>query len=201
MPDGSAPIDERDELNRLMEQIRGGSQEAVREMLEKYGDALVFVIRHRLPARLRRQYDSADFAQAVWASFFTGPLDDYHFDSPESLLAFLTSIARNKVGDARRQVLDARKRAEYRVHSLDGSAGVSASGVPSPQPTPSQIYLAEDEWDRLLEAQPLPYRPILELLRHGHTQKEVAEELRLSDRTVRRVVARAFRLLEERDEP
>jgi RNA polymerase sigma factor (sigma-70 family) len=198
-PDGSPPVDDAQELHRLMEEIRAGSQEAVRELLEEYGDTLLFVIRRRLAPRLRRQFDSADFLQAVWASFFTVRQQQRHFDTPEALMSFLVRIATNKVSDAARQVLHAQKRGADRTCSLDDPTAEYSQRLIGPQPTPSQIVLAEEQWDRLLDEQPLPYRRVLELLREGHTQGEVAEQLRLSVKTVRRVVARAFELFEERD--
>jgi RNA polymerase sigma factor (sigma-70 family) len=188
--DGAAP-DTQTELDRLMDQIRGGSQDAVRELLAKYGDSLLRVIRRRLGKPLRGQFDSADFVQAVWASFFATPLQDYQFDSPEALMAFLTNLAVNKVCDAARHAVETQKRNVNRVHSLDGSAALLALTLTAPTPTPSQVVLAREQWDRLLQGQPPHSRHILLLLRQGHTVQEVARELGVNERTVRRVVDRA----------
>jgi RNA polymerase sigma factor (sigma-70 family) len=206
MPNGVEPgeggvRDAQAELNRLMEQIRGGSQEAVRELLAKYGGSLVRAIRRRLGKRLRSQFDSADFVQAVWASFFTDPLQNYDFGSPEELIAYLTSLAANKVCDAARQGLQARKRNLNRVRSLDGSAAVAATTLAARTPTPSQVMLAKERWDRLLQGQPPHCRHILLLLRQGHTLQEVAQVLDVSERTVRRVVDRAARRIQLKGRP
>jgi RNA polymerase sigma factor (sigma-70 family) len=190
--EGGAP-DAQAELTRLMERIRGGSQDAVRELLARYGDSLLRVIRRRLRKPLRGQFDSADFVQAVWASFFAAPLQDYQFDSPEALMAFLTNLAANKVCDAARRAVQTQKRDLRRVHSLDGSAAVAALSLAAPTPTPSQVVLAKEQWDRLLQGQPAHRRAILLLLRQGHSVQEVARELGVNERTVRRVVDLASR--------
>jgi RNA polymerase sigma factor (sigma-70 family) len=191
----NTPVHE--DLNRLMEQIRGGSQEAVREVLDRYGQILMEVIRRQLAPELRTYFDSADIVQDVWASFFTARLQDYHFDSPEALLAFLARIASNKVCDVARDHMRSQKRNLNRVRSLDGSAAVAAIGLADGAPTPSQVALAEDQWERLLRNQPPHYRRVLELLRQGHGCKEIARELRLKYRTVLNFLDRAFAQLEE----
>jgi DNA-directed RNA polymerase specialized sigma24 family protein len=136
-----------------MARVCAGDQDAVRELLEEYGAFLLHVIRRKLSAELRAQFDSADFTQAVWASFLTGPLQDYHFDSPEELLRFLIGLARHKVCDLTRQRLQQKRNART-THSLDGSAAFLTETLRDPEPTPSQVTLAGDlagdQWDRLL---------------------------------------------------
>jgi RNA polymerase sigma factor (sigma-70 family) len=192
MADGSQDI------QTLMDRIRAGSQEAVQELLAHYGPHLVRVIRRRLSQRLRTEFDSDDFVQSVWASFFAVPLEGYHFDTPKALMAFLTDIATNKVADAARERLQTKKRDLNRLHSLDGSAAIPAGAVADHTPTPSQVVVAEDEWYRMLRSQPPYHRVILILLRQGHTHEEVAQQLSISTRTVRRVVQQAQEKLKVR---
>ncbi len=193
--------DSQQEIEALLLRIREGSQDAVRELLDRYGDALLRVIRRRLARPLRRQFDSADFVQAVWASFFAARPDRRHFESPEALIAFLAQVAKNKMADAARREFQAGKRDVNRTHSLEGSAAAPAALAHSRSPTPSQVVGAEDQWDRMLEGQPEHARQILGLLRLGHTHDEVAARLGLNEKTVRRVVERAFRSLSARDLP
>jgi RNA polymerase sigma-70 factor (ECF subfamily) len=184
----------KQEIAHLLEQVGTGSQEAVRELLDEYGEPLLKAIRRRLAPTLRSQFDSADFVQAVWASFFAVRWQDYHFNSPTALMNFLISLAHNKLSDVARQRLQTRKRNQNRVHSLDGSAAAEAFCVTTDGPTPSQLVLAQEQWDRVLQSQPPHYRRMLQLLRQGHTQQEVAAELDINEKTVRRVVDRVARL-------
>jgi RNA polymerase sigma factor (sigma-70 family) len=187
-------------LKRLMARVCAGDQDAVRVLLDEYGAFLLHVIRRKLSAELRTHFDSADFTQAVWASFFTGPLQDYHFNSPQELLRFLVGLARHKLCDAARQRRRQKRNASC-THSLDGSAAYHAETLRASEPTASQIALAEEQWDRLLRGQPDHYRRILVLLREGHTRREVARELSINERTVHRVVRLAATRLTREGSP
>ena len=53
----------------LMEQLRLGDQDAAWTIIEIYGPHIKRVVRRDMHDKLRSKYDSADFVQAVWASF------------------------------------------------------------------------------------------------------------------------------------
>jgi hypothetical protein len=63
------------ELTDLLERARQGCQQAARLLYERYGPAVRHAVRRRLAPSLRRHFDSADFIQSVWGSFFQ-PFDD-----------------------------------------------------------------------------------------------------------------------------
>src|SRR5262245_7651335 len=93
------------EFEALMHRVRAGSPGAADELFERYGNSVRRVVRRWLHQPLRRHYDSTDFEQSVWASFFQGPADHGIFPTPEDLVAFLSRIAYNKVVDATRKRL------------------------------------------------------------------------------------------------
>src|SRR6266850_5492957 len=93
------------EFPALMQGVRSSSDEAARALVDRYGDHILRIVRHKLHKKLRSKFDSADFVQAVWTSFFAMPLDEMRFQHPEELAAFLMQLARNKVVDAVRQRL------------------------------------------------------------------------------------------------
>lgn len=174
---------------QLMERVRNGCPTAVREVLERYGGHIRAVVRAQLHQRLRPQFDSMDFQQDVWASFFCGAPKDYHFNSPEALIRFLSEMAHNKVVEVFRQRMRSFKHDLNREHSLDQvAAGEKPPEIASRHPTPSQLAMANEEWDRLLNKQPIHHRRILELLRLGHTHEEIAQKLCLSAKMVQRVL-------------
>src|SRR5437868_2232302 len=90
-------------FQRLMERLRSGAADAPGELLDRYGAHVLRVIRHRLDQRLRQEFDSADFLQDVWKSFFQAPPPGRTFDRPEALIAYLAQVARHKVVDACRR--------------------------------------------------------------------------------------------------
>lgn len=175
-----------DEFGALMERVLAGSQTAARELVEGYGHYILYVIRRRLHDQLRSKFDSRDFEQEVWASFFANLPKKQAFQSPEELIGFLTSLARNKVVESVRQRLRAQKYNVIRETPLGDAP--DAADLPARQPTPSEVAMGREEWDRLLQNQPAAYRCILALLRVGKTLQETARELDVSERTVRRVI-------------
>lgn len=177
-------VDRQTNFATLMQQIHAGSEDAAFELLKTYGPSIITVVRRALRERLRALYDSRDFEQDVWASFFANPPDPRTVDRPEALMAFLITVARNKVLDAERQHLYSEKRGRKRQQSLDGSACWVVQAVAAQGPTPSAAAAARERWLGLPERD----RRILELLSEGKRQDEVAAEVGLSVRTVQRVL-------------
>ncbi len=175
------------EFGVLMHRVREQSRDAVQELLEHYGPHILRVIRRKLNKRMRSKFDSADFAQAVWASFFAGRARRYAFDRPEALLTFLTSLARNKVVEAVRQRCQTQK---YNVHRELPFASSVLCRKAAVQPTPSQAAVVNEEWEKLLGQLPPHRRRILVLLRQGSSCAEIAQELGLSVKTIRRIIQR-----------
>jgi RNA polymerase sigma factor (sigma-70 family) len=177
-----------EEFTDLMRRLRDGSEDAARELLDRYGEHILRVVRRKLSRQLRSKFDSVDFVQAVWASFFAAAPRGRRFDHPQALMAFLVTLAQNKVIDAVRQRMQTQKYNVNRERPLDGSVATEAGGLPARQPSPSQEAVANDEWRRLLAELPDRYRRMLVLLREGHTQKDIARELNVNEKTIRRVL-------------
>ena len=180
--------DSQHEFKLLMQRVREGSEEAARELLRRYGEHILRVVRRKLHKKLRPKFDSCDFVQAVWASFFANAPRKYTFDHPQALIAFLVTLAQNKVVEAVRQRFQRQKYNVNREHSLEGSVACEAAELAARQPTPSQVAVANEEWHRLLAELPAHYQRMLLLLREGHTQREIAQQLGVNERTIRRVI-------------
>jgi len=89
--------DSDNDFERLMEGVRSGSEEAAWELVATYGESLRRAVRRVLNGKLRSKFDSFDFVQLVWKSFFCATNAAQQCKSPEELVAFLSSMARNKV--------------------------------------------------------------------------------------------------------
>ena len=130
------------------------------------------------------RFDSQDFAQDVWLSFFRAALDRADLQDERSLVAYLAQMARLKVAE------------EYR-HQTTQKIGLgrdvpfSRTGDPTGRgPTPSADALADDEWDRLTAGLSDRERQMLKMLRDGHTHADTAAAFQLSEKTVQRLVRR-----------
>lgn len=177
-----------EEFTRLMERVRQGSSEAIKEVVDCFGDHILRVVRHKLRQELRTQFDSTDFTQDVWASFFAVPQEQLDFQTPGALGAYLSNMARNKVIEVIRQRLLYQKQNVNREESLFDPTTKWAERLDTREPTPSQVVGAEEEIERLQGEMPTQYRPLLDMLRGGHSYREIAKVLCINEKTIRRVV-------------
>jgi RNA polymerase sigma factor (sigma-70 family) len=172
------------EFNRLLSQARTGDESAARELVERFTPFMKRVIRTRLDRRLRPAFDSADFSQAAWASFFARPSQPHEFQEPEELVRFLEEVARNKVVEQIRRRLGTRNRRVRREIPME-----NGDRFPAASPTASQEAIAQERWQQALEKQP-DHQAIVQSFRIGFSQREIADHLGISERTVRRAIRR-----------
>jgi len=182
--------DAPDDLADLLARARAGSQDAARTLYDRYARDILRVVRARLHRELRRRYDSLDFTQEVWASFFTMPRERFNFKNPEELIAFLSGMVYNKIRQTRRR-LDSNERRAGPETSLDEEPCALS-------PSPSQHAQADDRWRQLTRDLSCGHRRMLELARDGHSYAEIADRLGVDRDTVRRLIeALRLRLVDE----
>jgi RNA polymerase sigma factor (sigma-70 family) len=174
------------EFEQLMERVRTGDPEAGREIFERYGKAIQMVVRYHMDRRLRSQFDSLDFAQDVWASFFRMPAEDFSFQTPEELMAFLSRVLHYKMIDAYRKSCRRSKKSGRKFRRIQSNIDQQ----PARQPTPSQVAIGEEEWRRLLMNKPPKIQRALEMLRDGYSRREIAEHLDIHPKKIQRLLKR-----------
>jgi RNA polymerase sigma-70 factor (ECF subfamily) len=120
----------------LLQGIRAGDEQAAQELLARYELVVRREVRARLrDGRLRRLFDSADFCQSVFASFFVrAAAGQYDLDHPGQLLNLLLDMARRKLAFCLRQQR-AQRRDNRRLHEGEGPLEQVADlrGSPSEQ--------------------------------------------------------------------
>lgn len=178
----------------LIQRVREGSDEAAWELVDQYGEAIRRAVRRALNKRLRSKFDSLDFVQLVWNSFFQARETADRFVRPEELAAYLAAMARNKVGMEVRRRLMTRKYGVQREQSLDQLQAAGHEEMPDRQPTPVDVAIARERWDRLLRDQPAHYRQMIHLRLQGHTYQSIAEVVRVDECTVRRFLKRLLEM-------
>ena len=140
----------------------------------------------------RNQYDSLDFVQLVWASFFYQPEDLPQIDSPAQLIGYLVRMAQHKLLDEERR-LHTQKNDVDREQRID----LPDKHIKSRDPTPNAVAIFREEWETLVSRQPAEVGRVVQLRDEGATYQEIADELQINERTARKTIDR---LRDEQDD-
>jgi RNA polymerase sigma factor (sigma-70 family) len=174
----------------LMARWRDGDEQAAGELFRRYAERLLALARSRLSTWLARHVDPEDVVQSAYRSFFTGARDG-RFDLRRSgdLWRLLVAITLHKL-QRQAERLTAAKRAVARERSLQeegGSMGLQA-GLLAREPTPAEAAALADTLEAVLRGLGPLERRMVELRLAGHALEEIADDVRRSERTVRRLL-------------
>lgn len=171
----------------FLTRIQAGDDDAARELLTRYEAEVRLVVRRQLPRLLRSRFDSLDFLQSVWGSFFRrvrgGPAE---FDDSRHLVAFLARAAKNKVIDEYRRAAS-RKADMHREEPL-WADGDRPRDLADGGDTASQLAEAREAFGKLRDLLPEDRHALLELKAEGLSSREIGQRLGVSERTVQRVL-------------
>jgi RNA polymerase sigma-70 factor (ECF subfamily) len=148
-------------------------------------------VRRVLHRQLRPKFDSLDFVQLVWQSFFRMHDRAGRFERPQQLVAFLARVACNKVNLEARQRLTEKHDVQREI-SLNRSGGRVREQTAARGPGPLDMAIARERWDRLLQDQPPHYRRIIHLRLQGHTSRDIGKILDLDEVTIHRFLKKLF---------
>jgi RNA polymerase sigma-70 factor (ECF subfamily) len=165
-----------------------GSEEDLRQLLHDYGAYIQRVVRSRLDMRLRPKFDSLDFVQMVWASFFAEPGALLRFNNPKQLLKYLAIMARHKVVDEERRRLSDNNR--YRATGEQFLGERDSEVAERRSDSPSQCAIARERLQLLESTNCQQEREIMRLRMKGLSYIEIASKLNINERTVRKIVDR-----------
>jgi RNA polymerase sigma-70 factor (ECF subfamily) len=176
----------------LLNQARAGDEAAIGTLLKAFEEDVRMMVRARLPRVLRSQFDSMDFVQAVWKSVLADGGQVGDFANPAHFRGFLAGVARNKVFEAHRRGTT-RKFDLGREEPLYLTKGSHEAprDLPSDDPSPSQIAVADECWDRLVGGRTPQEAQVVDLRLQGLTFDEIARRIGLNERSVRRVIEAA----------
>jgi RNA polymerase sigma-70 factor (ECF subfamily) len=176
-----------EDIRGFLARIKAGDEGAARELLARYEAEVRLVVRRQLPRLLRSRFDSLDFLQSVWGSFFrrvrTGPAE---FEDSRHLVAFLARAAKNKVIDEYRRA-GSQKQDMHREEPL-WAEGDSPRDLAADIDTPSEVAQAREAFGQLRDLLPEDRRELLELKAQGLSSGEIGARLGISERTVQRVI-------------
>jgi RNA polymerase sigma-70 factor (ECF subfamily) len=183
MPDSPDPL-------RLLELCRAGDGEAARQLYDCYVQRLLAVARRRLGTPLQSRVDPEDIVQSVFRTFF-GRLKagKFRLEEQDDLCKLLVRITVNKT---LRQVAyqKAAKRDPGQEAGQEDPGRERLLELMAREPDPEEAAAFVDQLQAFLAAQPPQDRRVIELRLQGYGTDEIARQLGVADRTVRRLLER-----------
>jgi len=179
---------QNDQFRHLLKEVQSGSHQAACELIESYGPHIIRAVRRKLNKAIRPKFDSIDFVQAVWASFFAAPRPLTDFKGPGELVGYLATLAHHKVVDEIRRRMETEKYNVNRERSLHDSVQGPSQQVSAQQPSPSEVAVAEELWTRMVGGKPERHQRVLQLRREGNSYQQIADQLGLNEKTIRRII-------------
>lgn len=175
-----------------------GSEDAAWELAEVYTPHIMRAIRASLPSVIRTKIDSLDCAQAVWASILLNRDRLVQFHKPEQFIGYLAAMARNKVIDMHRHFLTQKKNVhneviistleQGRTDQAESDNSVKDFLAKANDPTPSQMAVARETWQQLMNQSSDRDRQIISMRIEGMAYQAIADRLSVSEKTVQRAL-------------
>lgn len=178
-----------DDSTELIERLRNGDQDAARQLYQQYVQRLLNLARSHLSRQFNSRLDPEDVVQSVYRTIFRRVQDGrFEFEADDDLCGLLVRTTLNKVWNKVRHHR-AGKRTVQREQAT-GNTDLPGGGMVDqlsrgPSTTEAIIFadLMETVLSRLGEREQL----VLQLKLEGHSQQEIADQLGVTDRTVRRI--------------
>ena len=181
----------------LIDLWRQGDQNAARQIVERYCDRMLMLARRRISERLASRVDPDDILQSVFRTFFRRLKDgQFVFEEQDDLCKLLTRITLHKT---LRQV--AFHKAAKRDPNLEMGQGDQQReqllAVLDREPTAEATVAFLDQLEHFLRKLDDQTKRIIEMRLEGYTNDEIAKELGIYDRKIRRAVERVRDLARE----
>ncbi|HEY8505264.1 MAG TPA: sigma-70 family RNA polymerase sigma factor [Gemmataceae bacterium] len=182
----SESIDDRD----LVARCRAGDQAAAQVLFDRFVERLLLLARRRISQRLASRVDPEDIVQSVFRTFFHRlKQDQFQFDDQDDLFKLLVRITVHKT---LRQIAfhkAAKRDPGMEAHQGENNQEMLAQ-VLDAEPSPETIVTFMDHLEHFLSQLRPEDRQILELRLQGYSTEEIAQQLGLYDRKIRRVLER-----------
>ncbi len=152
--------------------------------------------RTRLPSDVSSRVDEEDIVQSVFRSFFRrNQGNEFYFDDSLDVRSLLAAMTYRKVINTIKHHHRDRRRTtcEQSSSTSDGS-----SQLADRNPTPEELNILVDYLAWILNHLNPAQREIIQLRLEGYTVAEIADRVQLSQRTVKRALARARQLASDR---
>lgn len=191
-----------DDWDRLIVGLREGDPEVVTEFYNRHMQALRAIADNHIAPGLRRRVAASDVVQSVFQSFFHGAqAGRFQFADNEKLWSLMCAITLTKVREKIRYHLREKRNVNRetqpvgssdQAHNADGLELLSAGELSS-----EVAVEFSEQFEKLMAALDDEEQQVLSLKMEDRTNDEIAQSVGISERTVRRIVQRLRKHLEE----
>jgi RNA polymerase sigma-70 factor (ECF subfamily) len=169
------------------ELFRTGDEAAARELFDRYVNQVMKLARRHLNRPMAGRVDAEDIAQSVFRTFFQrARKGQFHLDEAEDLCKLLARITVHKT--LRQIAFHTRAKRSAAAQSSEPQEMLLNHLAKGPSPEEAVAFVDHLE-NFLSKLQPVE-RQILELRMEGHNNLEIADQLGISDRKIRRLMER-----------
>jgi len=173
---------------RIFASVVADEPDAAAKLFHRYLRRLCRLAQTRIGAQLARRIDAEDVVMSAYRSFFiNAKAGRFWIQESGDLWTLLAKITLRKLYRSAAHH-SAEKRSLHR-ESQDRNSGNLHEWVISEQPAIDEAVALADEVEAVLRALPIPYRRVVELRLQGELMADIAENVALSERTVRRILA------------
>ena len=182
-------------FDRLIQGLRSGDSRTESWFWERYGPLLEELAGRHLGGNMQRRFGPDDVAQSACRTFMRrAQLGQYEVPDAASLWRLLSAIALSKVREQAR--FHRRQRRNVYQETGTDDAVDNESGDRSDllfvdrQPTPDDAVAFADQFQQLIGSIAPEEREIVELKLQDRSNSEIARQMRYSERSIRRILAR-----------
>jgi RNA polymerase sigma factor (sigma-70 family) len=183
----------------LLARWREGDQQAATELFRRYADRLIALARSRLSAQLARRVDPEDAVHSAYRSFFADVREGrYHLERGGDLWQLLVTITLNKVRhQVERHTSGKRAVGREQHYGSEDSLVAIQRALGTREPSPPEALMLTDRVEQLMRPLDAAQRRMLELRLQGYSLEEIAAAAQCSEATVRRLLDRVKRQLDQ----
>jgi RNA polymerase sigma-70 factor (ECF subfamily) len=174
--------------------LAAGEDEIVHEFWDRYGESLQRLAKSRMAPALQQRVGPDDIVGSVCRTFFRrARKGEFEIPGTDQLWRLLCAITLTKVRQHARFNYAIQRTPELEVPLGDESAGEvggDARRRRPPEPTPAEAAEFAEAMQQLFAALTEEEQKLVHCRLEGLTQPQIAEKLRCSERTVRRLLDR-----------
>jgi RNA polymerase sigma-70 factor (ECF subfamily) len=176
-----------DESLTLVDRWRDGDDFAATELYERYFERLMRVVSSHLLGRYQKRVEPEDVLQSAFRTVFRRISEgEFRFEDDADIWKLLVTVVLNKLRNQVRHMNAGRRdirREAFGDSDFDGHLASQLSQPPHIEVAVEFAELMQDIFPLLPENE----RTLLQLRLEGYTQKEIAERMDVTDRTIRRL--------------